>query len=233
MSKELTLVLDPGRTLAASLMLADVPVVAGIPMAESATAGLYTGSVPPGTPAGLYLVLVFDGAEIAATGQLHWDGTAEVLPGASAGSADPLLAAVPGAYAAGTAGAALGKLNVGAPAAPVGVVPLPAGDAEVCRVYGYFETLRNKPGAVQVSFKLIGPAGLRSERILVGREVRFSTDATGALSDGTNPWVELQRTDTLQPAGAQYEINCPALGVRNKRVTLTAPTADFATLVAS
>lgn len=230
--KELTLILDPGLTLTARLLQADVVRVSGIVMTESAIAGLYTGSVPPGTQAGAYQVLVNEGATIMAAGELNWDGVAEIAPGAGGAGTDPLLAEVPGNYAAGTAGAALGKLNIGAPSAPVGVVPLQPGDAQICRVYGFFESLRNKPGQVQVSFKLTGPLGLHSDRILVGREVRFSTDATGALSDGTNPWIELQRNDMLQPAGSQYEINAPALGVRNKIVTLTTPTAEFSALVA-
>ena len=235
MSQELILVFEPALTLTAKLMQADVQRAAGIVMTESATAGLYTGNVPPGTAAGLYQVLVYEGATVVATGDLRWDGTAEVQPGgAGTNGADPWLTTLPGSYAAGTAGAAVGKLNlVGTASTPVMPVPQPAADNSVCRMYGYFENLGNRPAALKVTFSLLGPVGLRSERLIVSRKLEVSTNASGALTDGTNPWVELQRTDLIQPAGAVYEVTCLALGISRKRFALTTATADLALLLAN
>ena len=101
--------------------------------------------------------------------------------GGGGGGADPLLAAVPGTYAAGTAGAALGKLNAVAPAAPVVVVPGVPAEQGLCRVYAYLETVDNLPAAnVEVEFTLVTAGVTASERLIAGRTVAARTDAQGA-----------------------------------------------------
>lgn len=94
MAQEIVVVLDPGLTLTARLMQGATAAVSGISLSESPVAGLYTGSVPGGTAAGAYQVLVNSGADIVATGPMQWDGSAEVLPGGGGGDSAAIAAAV-------------------------------------------------------------------------------------------------------------------------------------------
>ena len=229
MSKELSVVLDAGLTVSASLLLGDTVAVSGIAMSDAALPGFYTGSVPAGTAAGSYNVLALLAGTIVATGSLRWDGTAELVPGLPP---DP-LASKTTAYAAGTAGAALEKLNVLPSPGPVIVIPAPPGAVGVCRVYGFLELPDKRPAAnVLVSFTLMSQGAIASERLIAGREATATTDATGRLmSSPGKPWIDLNRTDLLTPATASYEISCEAMGVRSKRVLLTTVTADLRALL--
>lgn len=51
-----------------------------VSLADTNSPGVYWGSVPtsPGVSAGLYTVVVKDGATVVGSGELQWDGTAEV-----------------------------------------------------------------------------------------------------------------------------------------------------------
>ena len=55
--------------------------VTGITLSDSTSAGVYWGSVPtsPAPTAGQYVITINDGATLVGTGQLQWDGAAEII----------------------------------------------------------------------------------------------------------------------------------------------------------
>lgn len=112
------------------------------------------------------------------------------------------------------------------------MTPPPPFDTTLCRVFGSFETIDNRPLAnVLVTFTLIAPDPIRSERMIAGRQVKVRTDSIGQLvnKDG-EPWVELQRNDEMTPSGTTYRVNAPALEINDEAVTLAQATFDLATL---
>lgn len=233
MSQELTLSAAPGQTFTATLMNGSTRVAQNIAMTESVVPGFYTGSVPGGTPAGAYKVLFLVGSTVRGAGELQWSGTAEVQPGSGGSSGDPLANAVPGSYAAGTAGEVLGRINQATPTGPVVVVPGVPAETGVCRVYGNFETLDNKPAMnLEVKFVLVTAGLTASERLIVGRTAVAHTDHLGRLCDEQNtPYIELQRNDLLNPAGTTYRVYCADLGVNGQVITLDSGVADLAALL--
>ena len=115
---------------------------------------------------------------------------------------DPLTRAVPGGYPAGSAGEALGRLVIGAPDAPIIVLPGAPADTSTCRVYGYVEGADNRRLAdVVVTMELHPTASpVASERMVAGRKVAVRTDSEGRLiGPSGDPWVDLQRNDLLTP----------------------------------
>ncbi len=64
----------------ARLYLAGVLTGTDIPMTEIDSTGEYLAPVPPGTAAGEYLVIFFDGPAKLASGLLFWDGEKEATP---------------------------------------------------------------------------------------------------------------------------------------------------------
>lgn len=116
--------------------------------------------------------------------------------------------------------------------APAVIIPGAPADLSMCRLYGYFETVGNLPAAsLSISITLIGGFPLRSNKVLAGASITVTTDSDGRLSDGTNPWVDLQRNDLLGPlTGTKYRVICDAAGI-NSVVTLNAASADLLALV--
>jgi len=55
--------------------------VTGITLSDSTSAGVYWGSVPttPAPTAGQYVITIKDGATLVGSGQLQWDGAAEII----------------------------------------------------------------------------------------------------------------------------------------------------------
>lgn len=74
---EIQTIADPGLSLSAQLTLAGSNVGAALAMSEIRQ-GLYAASVPAGTPAGIYTVLVLQGSTVISYGPLHWNGNYEV-----------------------------------------------------------------------------------------------------------------------------------------------------------
>lgn len=66
-----------GRALTAKLFTAGAQVGSLIGLTETAQAGYYTGSVPSGTAAGIYDVLLFEGSTLLDARPLRWDGLQE------------------------------------------------------------------------------------------------------------------------------------------------------------
>lgn len=108
----------------------------------------------------------------------------------------------------------------------------PPFDTTLCRVFGSFETIDNQPLAnVLVTFTLIAPDPIRSERMIAGRQVRVKTDSVGQLVNKEGePWVELQRNDQMTPSGTTYRVDAPALEINDVSITLSGATFDLATL---
>lgn len=143
-----------------------------------------------------------------------------------------ILSALTTGYATGTVGYALDKLNL--TAAP-SVIPGPSSDASTCRVYGYFETIDNKPAPnINVSITLVSPGLTVSNKGIAGRVLRLKTDATGTLVSSTlQPYLDLQRNDLLTPVGSYYSVTCEALGVIDVHILLTTATRDLVAALAA
>ena len=77
---ELSAITGTGKTLFARLMVGLKVIGSNITISESSTPGYYTGSIPVGTIANTYTVLIFDNStgNIIAGGQLFWDGNGEI-----------------------------------------------------------------------------------------------------------------------------------------------------------
>lgn len=150
---------------------------------------------------------------------------------AAGNAGDPWTAELPGTYTGDQAGAIVAKLNIGEPTEPVIVIPAPPTDAAVCRVYGYFETVDNKPAAdVEISFQLICPTLAKSDKLLGNRAVTVNTNSDGRIVDANaNFYVELNRNDSITPAGSKYNVF-----IREKFVaciTLTTDLFDLASII--
>lgn len=79
MAHEITLSLArSGLTLTATLMQGTTVAASGIAMPETAVPGDYVGTVPTNTPAGRYRVLALFGGVVMGSGELVWDGAAEL-----------------------------------------------------------------------------------------------------------------------------------------------------------
>lgn len=68
----------PGIQPTAQLYAQGLPTGPALPMSEVAGTGEYTADPAPGTPAGQYLVVFFEGTRKLASGVLEWDGEREV-----------------------------------------------------------------------------------------------------------------------------------------------------------
>ncbi len=151
--------------------------------------------------------------------------------------ADP-LSADPGDYADGTVGALIGKLDVGAPDDPVIVIPDPAQDPQVCRLYGYVRTEEGRPAAnVAITAELIPTAtAAKIPGYLISRKkVTFSTNSEGRVIDAFgNLFVELVRTDSIVPNATEwkYQITCSEAKLSAQTV-LEEDRFDIATLIDS
>lgn len=80
MSKELNLSAITGLTVFAQLYNKHTGNPQGMPiqLAEVGNSGEYTGDVPMGTPAAIYVVSFRDAFSKIAGGELEWDGTKEI-----------------------------------------------------------------------------------------------------------------------------------------------------------
>ncbi len=107
---------------------------------------------------------------------------------------DPWATAMPGEYAAGTAGALLNKLNIGAASDPVVVLPSPPDGAEDCTVY--LDTYQ--PG-IEMTFRLSGfPSA--GNKVMATDPVTVVSNAEGRIEG------MLRRTDQITPAGRTYHV---------------------------
>lgn len=81
MSKELNLSAITGLTVFAQLYNKNAgnPQGLPIPINEIGDSGEYTGDVPLGTPAAIYVVSFRDAFSKIAGGELEWDGTREII----------------------------------------------------------------------------------------------------------------------------------------------------------
>lgn len=79
MANEIRATAFAGLAVTAQLMAGATPVGAPIALTEPQP-GYYLGSVPGGTAAGAYAVLVKNGTTVLGAAPMQWDGTAEVLP---------------------------------------------------------------------------------------------------------------------------------------------------------
>jgi len=140
---------------------------------------------------------------------------------------DPLLNAVPGIYEAGTAGYALGRLNILPADAPVVIIPDPSDDATLCVVYVDGATFAGAAaaGLVVRFLPLAGPS--KTARLLSHAEILMTLDAAG------HGEITLQRNDGIDPDGSSYLVSCPELRLEAASLTLTTTTFNLADLIAA
>lgn len=111
------------------------------------------------------------------------------------------------------------------------VIPPSPSDTALCRVYGYVEDVHGLASAgVKIVFTLTSARFTLSEKIIGGRVFAAVTDSQGRISDGTNPYVDLQRNDLLTPNGTKYRVASDVLNL-DKNITLAAPTFDIGSLI--
>lgn len=67
-----------GLNVTAQLFLAGTPSGLPVVVPEIGTTGEYAADVPPGTPAGEYLIVFYDSGQKIGAGSLLWNGTAEI-----------------------------------------------------------------------------------------------------------------------------------------------------------
>jgi hypothetical protein len=151
------------------------------------------------------------------------------------GIAAELLASDPRTAPANSVGAGLARLLVVPGPSPLVPVPAAPTDNSLCRVYGYITTADRRPAAgVEVTFELVRPQGaaVASALLISGDRFTARTNGAGALASAHDKtWLEMTRTDRMQPAGATYKVTCAALGVSDKVVTLTADVVDLRALL--
>lgn len=78
----------PGLKPVARLYLQGIRVGPDLDLQEVADAGEYATDPAPGTPAGRYLVVFYDGLRKIASGLLDWDGAQEIAPATQTGLSD-------------------------------------------------------------------------------------------------------------------------------------------------
>lgn len=144
-------------------------------------------------------------------------GTAGSQLTSAGASGDPWASVVPAAYADGTAGAAIGRLNNTPSAAPVIVVPAPDDDASLTVCYAYTENIANvKRAGIVLSFALVSTPA-KSERLLEVAAQTATTDTDGYAQ------ISLQ-------SGLRYRVTSRELGLE-KTFTPTGATFDLLTLI--
>lgn len=106
-------------------------------------------------------------------------GTAGSQLTAAGASGDPWASVVPAAYADGTAGAAIGRLNNTSASEPITVIPAPDADESLSVLYIYTESITNvKRAGIEIKVKLITTPA-KSERVLEIAPQVMTTDADG------------------------------------------------------
>lgn len=115
---------------------------------------------------------------------------------------------------------------------PQVIIPDPPSEESMCRVYGYVVRADGTLAVgTKVTFTLRTAGAAKGTRIISRRVIETLTDAEGRISDGTNGYIDLIRTDSITPSGAVWEINGADLKITGKQVTLTEATFDIATVV--
>lgn len=190
-------------------------VTTGIAALPETGGYIATATVPTGA-AGVYWL----SDQSTATEDLR-----EAIAAATVASGDPLLNPVPGTYAQGSAGYALGRLNIEPPAAPVVVIPDPSDDASLCVVYVDGATFGGTAAAgLQIRFTpQAGPS--KTARLLSHADVIMTLDTAG------HGEVSLQRNDGIDPDGSYYLVSCPELRLESAPLTLTTDLYDLADLI--
>lgn len=112
------------------------------------------------------------------------------------------------------------------------IIPDAPSEESLCRVYGYVTKADGTLAAgVKVTFTLKTAGAAKGARIIASRVINVTTDSEGRISDGTNGYIDLIRTDSITPSGAKWEINGPDLKIAGKQVDLAQATFDIATVV--
>lgn len=123
----------------------------------------------------------------------------------------------------------LDKLDIGDGTALV--IPSEQPALAPCRVFGYVKTIDGRSAVgVSIKFELISGSAVLSGSMVAIRKVVARTDTRGRVVSDGNLWVDLQRTDTMIPAGAKYLITCPTLKLR-ALVPLETEMFDLASLI--
>jgi hypothetical protein len=132
-----------------------------------------------------------------------------------------------GHTATGSAGAALGRLLLTPPDAPVIIITDPAGDVNDCVVWLDTQEIDNtKTAGVVIKVRLSGPAQTAS-----GVAVGYGNERTAVTGEDGRATITLERTDRLTPATRTYRIVCEKYGIYGQEVALAADTFNLATLV--
>jgi len=156
-------------------------------------------------------------------------GSAGAGLAAASASGDPWASVLPGAYATGTAGAGIGRLNLVPEAGPVVVIPDPSSDAGQCVLFIDTRSFNGTidPG-VQIRVTPIGgPARTAGGRVVGLEERLMTTDADGRAT------MTVERTDLVIPAGSiTYQITAATFKL-NATIAPVTDTFNLAELILS
>lgn len=227
-----------------------------INIVDSPEAGSYIGeATPPAEAVGIYwndtvtlataledlrealaIIALPSAPTAAAIADAVWDepiaghataGTTGAQLSAAGAAGDPWATVVPAAYADGTAGAAIGRLNNTPAEAPVIIIPDPSDDTNDCVVYIDTQEINNEvTEGVIFKFTLSDKAKTGGGKVLGFQITKEAiTDVNGRAE------ITLERTDAMTPDDREYIVVCEAYGI-NDRITLTAETYNLSTLIA-
>ena len=108
------------------------------------------------------------------------------------------------------------------------VAIVPPADPEVCTVYGTLFRPNGDEAADQpvvATLVVRGDGPVKANGVIVNRSIQGLTDGDGAFT------MNLIRTDAMIPRDCHWRIDCEAADFHKKRVHLTTPTLDIATLI--
>lgn len=110
------------------------------------------------------------------------------------------------------------------------VIPTPT-DPSTCAVFGTIVLPNGKPAQnVPVTFSLVTSAASKANGVIGAKQITSTTNSSGQLWSADGLYVALTRTDSIDPAGAQWTISCPAAQI-NSTVALAVATFDIASLI--
>lgn len=153
-------------------------------------------------------------------------GSAGAGLAAASASGDPWATIVPGAYAAGTAGAGIGRLNQ-TPDGAVIVIPDPSDDAAQCVIYLNTRDFDGTamPGVPITVTPIGGPVTTATGRLVGLDPQTMITDATGFA------FMIVERTDLVIPnGGITYQVAAPRFKL-NTTISPITPLFDLATII--
>lgn len=108
---------------------------------------------------------------------------------------------------------------------PAIIVPAPADDVDLCRVYVNVMDLEGEAAEGVAIVIELATGATKTEKSIERERVSMITDSDGHAE------IDLVRTDVMVPSGQTYLVTCAALGLDKKVMTLEADLYDLSDLI--